>query len=74
MTDPAPTPSSAPLVPAHLKILNTIEEAAALWSVSKRTMEELIRTGIVPVVRHGRRVLVPRTALDQAWEKLESAD
>lgn len=60
-----------PLVQVRDKILVSIAEAAALWSISERTMHELIKIGRVQVVRIGRRVLVPRAELDAAWQDLE---
>jgi excisionase family DNA binding protein len=38
-------------------------EAARLLSVSVDTLEALVRTGQLPSVRVGRRVLIPRSAL-----------
>lgn len=70
-TVPDNAPAAVPLVMPHQKVLNTIPEAAALWSVSERTMHDLIKRGIVPVVRYGRRVLVPRSVLNEAWQQLE---
>ena len=61
-------------IPPHLRILNSIEEAAELWALSPRIMHDLIKSGIVPSVRCGTRVLVPRVALDEAWQRLESND
>ena len=61
-----------PVVPVHRKVLNSINEAAVLWSISPRKMSDLIRDGIVPVIRIGRRVLIPRVELDAAWKKFEA--
>ncbi len=63
-------PARSP-VPPHLKILNTIEEAAELYSLSERTMADLIKAGVIRSVRCGRRVLIPRVELESAWERLE---
>ena len=41
------------------KAVLTIHEAAALLRVSERTIRERIRTGDVPSLHIGRRVLVP---------------
>jgi len=38
-------------------------DVATLLSISLRKVDELIREGVLPVRRIGRRVLVPRSAL-----------
>lgn len=57
----------------HEKILCSIEEAAALWSLSPRQMHDLIRDGFVPSVRAGRRVLIPVEGLRSAWQSLKGS-
>ncbi len=42
----------------------TIEEAAAALGISRGLAYELARTGGLPVVRLGRRLVVPRTRLE----------
>lgn len=44
-------------------MLHSRKEAAAILSLGVRTLDELILSGIIPVVRVGRRVLVSREAL-----------
>jgi excisionase family DNA binding protein len=44
----------------------TVNEAAAVVGVHPLTLREAIRRGEVPSVRVGRRVLIPRKALE-AW-------
>ena len=41
----------------------TVEEAARLLGVGRRTAYEAVRTGALPSVRLGRRILIPRKAL-----------
>jgi excisionase family DNA binding protein len=41
----------------------TVEEAARLLRIGRGTAYEAVRTGDIPSVRVGRRVLVPRHAL-----------
>jgi excisionase family DNA binding protein len=41
------------------KAVLTIDEAAALLRVSERTLREKIKTGDVPAVHVGRRILIP---------------
>ena len=43
----------------------TIEETAELLGVSRGSAYEAARSGQIPVLRVGRRLLVPRQALDQ---------
>ena len=43
----------------------TVEEAAKLLGVSRGSAYEAVRSGELPVVRLGRRLLVPRQALDR---------
>jgi excisionase family DNA binding protein len=47
------------------KATYTVEEAAALLGVSRETAYEGCRDGQIPSIRIGKRVLVPRAALDQ---------
>ena len=42
----------------------TIEEAAKVLRIGRATAYEAARRGEIPVVRIGRRLLVPRIALD----------
>jgi len=42
----------------------SIEQAARVIGISRGLMYELAREGRVPVLRLGRRLLVPRAALD----------
>lgn len=46
-------------------MLLTVPEAARLLRVSRAFAYELIARGELPVLRLGRRVLVPREALEQ---------
>nr|CUV20553.1 protein of unknown function [Ralstonia solanacearum] len=43
----------------------TVDEAAACLGISRPTAYEGVRTGQIPSVRIGRRILVPRAALEQ---------
>lgn len=43
----------------------TVEEAAALLGISRAFAYEAVRRGEIPSIRIGRRVLVPRVALDR---------
>jgi len=43
----------------------TIEEAAQLLGISRGLAYEMARCGKLPVIRFGRRLLVPRAALEK---------
>ncbi len=43
----------------------TVEEASRLLGISRGAGYEAARTGQLPVIRLGRRVLVPRQALER---------
>lgn len=43
----------------------TVEEAAKLLGVSRGSAYEAARSGALPVLRLGRRLLVPREALER---------
>jgi excisionase family DNA binding protein len=43
----------------------TAEEAACLLGISRGLAYELARCGKLPVVRLGRRILIPRAALEK---------
>jgi excisionase family DNA binding protein len=47
----------------------TAREASNLLRISKTTVYELIRQGVIPSVRFGKRVLVPRAALIRKIEE-----
>ena len=46
-------------------LVYTIHEAAILLSLGRSSMYQAVRTGAVPSVRLGRRILIPRAALDE---------
>jgi excisionase family DNA binding protein len=54
----------------------TVEEAAEVLGISRPTAYEAIQTGEIPHIRIGRRILIPRVALEKllanAGEKVES--
>ncbi len=53
-------------------MLYSRKEAAAILSLGVRTLDELILSGAIPVVRVGRRVLVAREALLGFVDKQQS--
>ena len=55
------------------KIVLTVGEAAALLRISRGLAYEMVRQGSLPTIRFGRRILVPRQALEQMLSCPESA-
>jgi excisionase family DNA binding protein len=47
------------------RVTLTVPEAAELLGVGRTTLYELVRAGKFPAVRLGRRILIPRRALDE---------
>jgi excisionase family DNA binding protein len=47
------------------KLTATVEETAWLLGVSRMTAYAAVRAGVIPSIRIGRRLLVPRVALDR---------
>jgi excisionase family DNA binding protein len=58
------------------KLVLTVEEAAEILGISRPTAYQGIQSGEIPHIRIGRRILVPRAALEKllanAGEKVES--
>jgi excisionase family DNA binding protein len=51
--------------PQAERLTHTVEEAAALLGISRNSAYEAVRRGQLPVLRIGRRLVVPRAALDR---------
>jgi excisionase family DNA binding protein len=47
-----------------LKITLSVDEAAQVLGISRGLTYELVRRGKLPAVRLGRRIVIPRHALD----------
>ena len=62
-TDGHAASAAATSAPGRLTL--TVEEAAALLGISRAFAYEAVRRGEIPSIRIGRRVLVPRVALDR---------
>ena len=50
------------------KLTLTITEAAQLLGISRTTAYELARQGKIPVLRLGKRLVVPKAALERMLE------
>jgi excisionase family DNA binding protein len=55
-------------VPPQSRLTLTVEEAAATLGISRAFAYEAVRRGEIPSIRIGRRVLVPRAALEKLLE------
>lgn len=49
----------------NAKLTLTVEETAAVLGISRGLAYEMVKTGRIPSIRFGRRVLVPRQALER---------
>ena len=52
----------------HDRLTVSVEEAAALLGISRALAYELVRRDDLPCLRLGRRVVIPRKALEQFVE------
>jgi excisionase family DNA binding protein len=52
-------------VPTGSTLILTIDEAAVVLRISRQSAYEAARRGEIPTIRLGRRVLVPRRALEK---------
>ena len=51
------------------KLTLSIEEAAKLLGIGRNLCYERVKTGEIPVIKIGRRLLVPRRALEKLLEQ-----
>ncbi len=62
-TSPNPSPSTPQLARPEGPLTLSVPEAGALLGISRALAYELARTGDLPTLRLGRRIVVPRAAL-----------
>lgn len=55
------------------RLTYTLQEAAQLLGVGRSAAYEAARQGQIPVIRVGRRLLVPKVALDRLLKSVEAA-
>ena len=60
-----PHPHPQPLSTSDQKLALSVDETAKLLGVSRNTVYEAIRQNRITAIRFGRRMLVPRAALEQ---------
>lgn len=51
------------------RLVYTVAEARQTLGISRGLMYEAIRTGTIPSVRIGRRILIPKAALERLLDK-----
>ncbi len=60
-------------LPVSERLALSVEEAGALVGISRDLAYDLVARGELPSVRLGRRLVVPRQALEEALERLLEA-
>ena len=53
------------MVDTQARLTLTVQEAATLLGIGRNSAYEAIKTGTLPSVQIGRRILVPRAALER---------
>lgn len=62
-----------PEPPAVERVTITVEEAAAMLGISRTSGYEYVRTGELPAIRIGRRLLVPVRAINELLDTASGA-
>ena len=57
-----------------VRLVLSVEEARKLLGLSRGLMYEAVRSGQLPSVRIGRRILIPRAALERLLEQAATRD
>ena len=57
-------------VPLHERLALSVEEAGALLGISRDLAYDLVNRGDLPSVRLGRRLVVPRRALERLVDEI----
>lgn len=69
----APHPAQGQARPADDRLALSVEEAGALLGISKDLAYDLVARRELPSVRLGRRIVVPRRALEETLLRLTDA-
>ena len=56
------------------KLTFSVEEAAKLLGIGRNLCYEKVKTGEIPVLKIGRRLLVPKAALEKLLNEPKSSD
>ena len=51
------------------KLTRTVDEAAKILGIGRNLCYDTVKTGEIPVIKIGRRLLVPRRALEKLLEQ-----
>ena len=62
-----------PEVPRHERLALTVEEAGALLGISRDLAYDLVNRGELPSLRLGRRLIVPRRALERLVDQASTS-
>ena len=54
------------------RLTYSVDEAARLLGISRNSCYEAIRRGEIPMIRLGRRILVPRSRLEDLLEQADA--
>jgi len=58
---------------AHTRQTYNIEEVARILGIGRNQTYEAVRTGQIPSIKIGKRLLVPRAALDRLLDQADTA-
>jgi excisionase family DNA binding protein len=72
-TQPHHEATRAQQQPVALPPVLTVTEAATLLRISRNSAYEAARRGEIPTIRLGRRLLVPRAALERLLEQTDTS-
>ena len=53
------------MMPTEEKLVYSVEEAGNLLGIGRSGAYEAVRRGDIPTIRIGRRILIPKVALDR---------
>lgn len=70
----SPGLASGAIAPVEDRLTLTVEEAATLLGISRAFAYEAVKNGEIPSIRIGRRVLVPKAALERFLSKTRVVD
>jgi len=56
----------------HERVTFTVEETAKLLGIGRQLAYDRVRTGQIPAIRLGRRLVVPRRALERLLEAVST--
>lgn len=69
---PSSATAAGAVAPAEDRLVFTVEEAAQLLGISRSFAYEAVQRGDIPSMRIGRRILVPKAALQRFLEQTDA--